>query len=559
MAPATAEAHRRLDHALVSGPWLLIGPDNRGVGHVRTVEQAEEAVRSGRAATWAGQVRPHVLAIDLDLDDSRMADYLVEEVTGWCQRRDLWHVTVESGGGPGRRHLFVLPERFSAELHELLDLLRRERRLSTRHIDERRVIRPPSAPHRTGARRGRLPAVATPTLPRQPHERAHSHRTNRPQSPEPTRTGTVTSRGRRLAERVPESGDRSLDEFLITRALHDAGETEEDTWALIRSRNGHSANHGRAWWHRYMWSAIRPAAPTEGTGSQRTDIARVILPTVAVMRTRYGDLDTRKVHTIETVWWALAERIQDAPVGRVPVSQRDLYLVTGIDHRAARAATRWLVETGFLTEHRGVRRDDAIEWSFGPETITSLTASPKLSPRAATWAGSCPKGTATLVLTTHLTGTPPEHGSTRQRTLHRARTQAARTHHLLPGPPTRHPHTPPVGWRQRLAQITAERDQFYTRLRAHRAAKSAAWHAERTAILAANRHRQRCWWNRLSPAEQEARRTQRRRWLTGLPTSSRRAHLGRLRNRREPRHDPSSHVSLAHPYPIPHTSQTPYP
>ncbi len=60
---------RRVDAALFErGPWQLIDAQNRGVGRARTVDEAEAAVSAGRAATFAGTVRPYVMAIDLDLD-----------------------------------------------------------------------------------------------------------------------------------------------------------------------------------------------------------------------------------------------------------------------------------------------------------------------------------------------------------------------------------------------------------------------------------------------------------------------------------------------------------
>lgn len=99
----------RVDAALFTGPMLLIGPDNAAVGIVDGHEAAALAIARGHGTTWAAQVRPGVIALDVDLAHAGLAELVLDDLIGWCRRRGLWHVTRPSGGGPGRHHLVVVP------------------------------------------------------------------------------------------------------------------------------------------------------------------------------------------------------------------------------------------------------------------------------------------------------------------------------------------------------------------------------------------------------------------------------------------------------------------
>ena len=56
----------RVDAALFTGPMLLIGPDNAAVGIVDGHEAAALAIARGHGTTWAAQVRPGVIALDVE-------------------------------------------------------------------------------------------------------------------------------------------------------------------------------------------------------------------------------------------------------------------------------------------------------------------------------------------------------------------------------------------------------------------------------------------------------------------------------------------------------------
>ena len=153
VAPARVLA--RVDDLLFAStePVLLIDQTNRSAGHVADLAAARRAVERGRAATYAAQLHPSVIGLDIDVDDPRLSAYLVEELTGWADRRGLWHLGRASGGGPGRRHLFIAAaDKTADQLVELVKLLRSERRIKARQLDIRTVIRPLSAPHRSAGR-----------------------------------------------------------------------------------------------------------------------------------------------------------------------------------------------------------------------------------------------------------------------------------------------------------------------------------------------------------------------------------------------------------------------
>lgn len=516
MVPATLDAL-----LFVEGPVILIDRMNRSTGRVAGLVEAEAALLRGEAATYAAQLHPAITGLDIDVADGRLADYLVEELSGWAERRQLWHLARESGGGPGRRHLFVASGRHSDDLVDLVHLLRHERRLTGRELDIRTVIRPLSAPHRQSGRR--TPPIVTPahvsglSKSLSQHQIGHfepSRTARRPtaglREPQPT---LLPERARRIIEKFPTTGDRSADEFGISRDLAAAGMDEATTWTAIRSLNGHSAGRGYAWWHSYVWSAIRPL---EGHRTpRRVDIRRLILPTFAAIRPSYLEsLDTRRRHSLETVGWAILERLTDEPVGAwLPVSERDLQLSTGLGRPTIRAALCWLVEHQVIERRDGDRRDLATSWRVGPRAVwadrsrptagQSLIDPPLLTPPASTWAPSSPHGTASAALDLHQQ-TQPRTSSPRQQELHQAQTEAARQAGLHTG--ERQRPADPATWHQTLARITAERDQFHGRLREQRHRRQAEWEDQRRQALTKDRDRHRRWWQSLSDEERDRRR-----------------------------------------------------
>jgi hypothetical protein len=136
--------------------WYCLDAANQRVRHQRpvTFEQALALVGRGRVATFAGQLRPEVIAVDIDLP-AKLGTFLLEELRAWCRERRLWHLARPSGRGAGHAHLYVLPGvRHREDFIEHVKAHRAERRLKTSKLDLRTgglLLRPLSAPHRKGA------------------------------------------------------------------------------------------------------------------------------------------------------------------------------------------------------------------------------------------------------------------------------------------------------------------------------------------------------------------------------------------------------------------------
>lgn len=522
----------RVDAALFTGPMLLIGPDNAAVGIVDGHEAAALAIARGHGTTWAAQVRPGVIALDVDLAHAGLAELVLDDLIGWCRRRGLWHVTRPSGGGPGRHHLVVVPGHHEAALLDAIDAWRSQLKVSRQALDVRAAIRPLSAPHRTG-RRAPAPLLADndldalraalQTVPRRSVALRPSASLAGPLRIVPTeRSGPFQ------LPQAPEcagDGSRSAAEFVQTLRLANAGATADQAWALISAiSGGKSARRGRSWWERYVWSRVR--APQAANGF---DLSALVLPVMAASRPLYAALDTRSRHSLETVLMAILERLDRTSQRPVPLSERDLVLATGLSRPTIRAAGVRAVQLGILTRTRDARQDAAWVWALAERSATaSLTCPSILTPRPSRWLHGCPAGSATALLDHHLAGPPGRQPSTRQAALRLAQLDALRKHHAL-GEPGPTPAATTDGWHARLAQVTAERDQFYAGLRAAREARQAPYHRR----ILARRQRQLAWWHALSPAEQDARRVTCRDRLAQLDAGARHAHIARLRDQRQ--------------------------
>ena len=247
---------------------------------------------------------------------------------------------------------------------------------------------------------------------------------------------------RDLVSSVTVTGDRSEDEFAITVALYNAGYDQAAAWSAVRSIGGHSAARGFSWWLRYSWSQISPKT-VEGQ-PQGIDAAKLITPALGAARVLYGSMGTRQRHTVETVGWALLERLtatlseddnQEQPVvgdadsdqlrarscpggSWVHMSERDLELATGRTRSAIRAALAWLVGHGVVERQQHDRADYANRWRIGPIARQALTDPPLLTPPAlpspaiSTWAPQSSPGTASAATgppARHSRGHPPQH------------------------------------------------------------------------------------------------------------------------------------------------------
>lgn len=523
-------AAESLDDLLFTGPMVLIDADNRGCGIVSTSDQARAALACGQAVTWAAQVRPGVVALDLDLDHKGLAREIVRDLGDWAAARQLWSTSRESGGGRGRMHFLVAAGSSTEQLRARVEDWRVQTGLSRRQLDLRTAIRPLTAPHR---RTGYL------HLPDVLHKAALAT-VEAALGSTPVAVSVHRSldaqRGRPPANRNPKpslmehpGGDRSRSgvEFAKTLALYNSGVSESDAWACVSTTESKSKERGRHWWQTNIWHRIRPQGNQSVKTHQSFDLARTVLPTVEANRHKYADLHPRTRNVIETVMLALIEKLQMANSRAwVPVSERDLYLCTGIARRTIRRATAILITLGIMVRREAEKQGSAHTYQAGPATITSLTAPPILTPPPSRWLPHCPHNAAHTVASFYLGTASPGPQSTRQAYLRATATTALRERGVLSTAiDTNTVSRDQTVWLRRLAQVTEERDSFHEKCRAN-----FVQHQRRRALAAERRRRQ--WWSSLSVVERRERSARWRDAFEALPQDLQQNRRDELRERR---------------------------
>ena len=348
-------AAERFEGVLFSGPVVVLDGANRGVGVVPDVVAAGRLIEAGRGVSWAMQVRPGVVAVDVDVSSRRLAGYVVEQVLQWAAVRGVWATWRPSGGGRGRVHVFVAAGVLEEQLRDYVAAVRMDARLSTPQVDLRRTIRPFTAPHRrTGqvtlpegldlADLGRIEqAVAT---------AEQRQRVLRPVPAPVVGSGGGWRGSRRDLIEVVQRGrpswrdtSRSGIEFCQAVRLRRRGVDADTAYQVIAQPGSKAAERGRYWWQRYVWDRIRTGTAKPAVGGARTfDLARTALPTIEANRLRYQDLDPRRRHGIEALILVMCEKLQHRdPAEWVPISERDLELCTGrsrrTNHRTPRRPT----------------------------------------------------------------------------------------------------------------------------------------------------------------------------------------------------------------------------
>lgn len=385
--PVTA---RRIDEQLFRpGSWRAIDADNQVVADVRpgTLDQAMDLVGRGRVASFFGQLRPGVLAVDVDM---ARGEGPVMELVGWCAERGLWHMVRESGR-PGHRHVFIVVGDRRGELEQYSATLRAAHGVSRPRIDVRDKVRPLCAPHRSGAtpplprldRAARSLPPALRNLP--PPASSLPRRTTRPATggppplvaPPRTRRDLPAPWARYLAEGVVPAQvsrwadqSRSAVESCVTYHMVTAGWPAEQAWRAIttshRQAMGKARRNGRAWWTAYVWNrAVANVAaqahtmqpqraggePTAGGVNQDvTATAGAVQAAFLAVWDRYGR-DRR--HTLRFVLDTVCARMARTGSAIVPCPERDLVLDTGItSRRVLREALAELDADGWLQLRR---------------------------------------------------------------------------------------------------------------------------------------------------------------------------------------------------------------
>lgn len=523
---------QRFDDVLFAGPMVLIDAANQGAGLVATASHAAAAIAAGRAATWAAQVRPGVVAVDVDLNHKGLAREISHDLTQWARSRGLWCATRASGGGRGRLHIVVAAGDCDELLHARVEDWRDQAGLTARQLDIRGSIRPFSAPHRrTGYTHfpTTLDAADLELVGELVSSRRNVRRKDRSTPIRRIRRHlALDEEARPLPSVRTQDRTRSGVEFAQTLALYNHGASESASWSCVSGQPGSkSGERGRRWWQVNIWDKIRPRPVSENTPARTFDMARMILPTIDAHRDQFAELHPRSRNTLETVLMVLLEKIQTAGARLwVPVSERDLHLCTRLDRKTIRQATAHLVRLGIVNRREGVRVGDAHSYEAGPACVTSLTPPPILTPPPSRWLPHCP-ASAAHHLTSHHFQHPAAVSSTRQRRLQEVTAEALRQRGVLDTPPD--PETTAsdaIAWRSSLSAITAERDQFHGMCRARR-------HRHEQERAANDERRRRHWWEALSEEERSERHHAWRGLFATLSIDQRWRRCEELRRRRQ--------------------------
>lgn len=383
----SAFACRDLDGLLFAdADWFAIDEANVRVPGVvpGSLEQALALIGRGRVATIVGRLRPEVSAVDIDASGA-LGDLAAEAVRDWCTAKGLWHLVRDSGGGPGRRHVLVVPGVHREDLAAHVKQLGGELKLTKGQIALPGHLRPLSAPHRRNghtdppgglaealtALRAALEPIpagviarrATAPLPA-PAPKANAFAPlaplRRPRRALPGPWAAYLEHGRTAAAGVDrDPATRSQLELDATVALIIAGYTEPEAWAAISAAHPSAftkaRSKGRAWWWQ-VWNAAVPGAddwldrqratrPPTPPPPPPPSIGRARAALEAAWRT--WPARTRHVdHEIATV---VLERMTRVGADAVPIPQRDLVLDAAVAARpTVRGALARLQAAGLL-------------------------------------------------------------------------------------------------------------------------------------------------------------------------------------------------------------------
>lgn len=382
--PATS-ACREIDDLLFQpSGWFAIDTRNTRLKRVTpgTLDQGLALVGRGDVATIVGQLRPGIVAIDIDAA-GELGNEAVEALRSWCAVRNLWHLQRASGGGPGRWHLFIVPGVRLTELELYVAEVRRSLRLSGKHLDLRRQMRPLSAPHRRTGATACPPALETALTSLQDALQTIPDRittTRRPApTPAPTRRrggpdaplkplrrpqraldepwAAYVTRGRAAAAAVDrDPSTRSQIELEATFQLVICGYSEEEAWNTITTAPASAFTkaraQGRRWWW-YVWNRcvvdaddwLRSRRSTIGTAEPLPSTEHVRSVTEAVWRT----WPARTRHTDREVLLVILARMDRSGSDSVPVPQRDLVLDCAVSSRTTvRSSLTRLQSRGLL-------------------------------------------------------------------------------------------------------------------------------------------------------------------------------------------------------------------
>jgi len=364
----------QLDEVLfLPSGWFALSAGNQRVPGVvvPSLSAGLGLVGQGDVASLVGRLRPGFRVVDVDVEGLR-GQVIADEVTAWCQSRGLWCLQRPSGGAVGRTHVFVAIGEDLDALSECVAGLRAAYGVARAAIDVRELVRPLSAPHRTGVETRPLGSVqaALADLRRRvviDTAAAGSRRARastapgvvlvprprpRRELPSPWQaflaTGVRPDLGQHEPDRAGMDWSRSTFEAIATATMLRAGWNVEEAWAAIVGAHPEAMDHARAdrgRWVRHVWNRAVEDDNTRPLPAPRVDPAvwAAVQAAEARLRAAAWSVPPRRRVTLLRVGHAVLDRIIRTNAVRVPVPERDLVLDTGISDRATvRRALRWL-------------------------------------------------------------------------------------------------------------------------------------------------------------------------------------------------------------------------
>ena len=392
---------RDLDEVLFRpGGWFALSAGNQRVPGVVVPSLAAglELVGQGDVASLVGRLNPGFRVVDVDVE-GLVGHAVAEEVAGWCRGRGLWVLVRPSGGADGRTHVFVAVQEQLEPLEAFVAELRGAYGVGRTRIEVREMVRPLSAPHRTGvetrplgALGPALAALARQTRPGPDSPAAAVGRVRaagpvaalvprrRPHTELPAAWRVFLETGRRpdLVEVEGKDYSRSTFEAIATASMVRAGWSVQQAWAAIASAHPLAMDHARRSrdrWIRYVWNRAVEADAASPAPAVRTDpeIDAAVAAARERLRALAWNTPVRQRIALLRVGHTVLDRLHRTGSLRVPVPERDLVLDTGIrDRTTIRTQLRrlngtvGLLDTTTFHPAAGSRDRSSFEFAIDP-------------------------------------------------------------------------------------------------------------------------------------------------------------------------------------------------
>jgi len=352
-----------LDEVLFApGGWFALSAGNERVPGVVVASLAAGLglIGQGRVVSLVGRLRDGFRVVDVDVEGLR-GHAIAEEVAGWCRGRGLWVLLRPSGGADGRTHVFVGVGDQMSELEEFVAGVRAAYGVGRSRVDVRVMVRPLSAPHRTGvetrplgsvraalsdlirqapllslsrspAPLSRPAASSVPLVPLVPRRRRHEA------LPAAWQVFLATGVRPEVEQVAGKDYSRSTFEAMATAAMVRAGWSVQEAWAAIVGAHALAMDHARRSqerWVRHVWNRAVEAdnAITGPTRGPDPEVALAVAAARERLRGFAWSIPSRQRVALLRVGHAVLDRMERTNRLRVPVPERDLVLDTGITDR----------------------------------------------------------------------------------------------------------------------------------------------------------------------------------------------------------------------------------